>query len=126
SGERSLFILNALFGMYLRISELVETERWMPKMGDFERDLEGNWWFRTVGKGNKERQVSVSDSMLMALKRFRVSRGLTPLPKPGEYTPLIHKTRGQGGITSTRQIRGIVQQCFDLAVQRLQGDGFDE
>ncbi|MGA0805241.1 MAG: tyrosine-type recombinase/integrase [Pseudohongiellaceae bacterium] len=124
--ERTLFIMNALFGMYLRISELVETPRWTPRMGDFERDLQGNWWFRTVGKGNKERVISVSDSMLAALKRFRLSRGLSELPAPGEATSLIHKTRGQGGITSTRQIRGIVQQCFDLAVHALQKDGFSE
>lgn len=124
--ERTLFIMQALFAMYLRISELVETERWNPTMGDFERDLEGNWWFRTVGKGNKERQISVSDAMLKALQRFRASRNLSPLPAPGESTPLIHKTRGQGGITSTRQIRGIVQQCFDAAQSKMQKDGFSE
>jgi site-specific recombinase XerD len=124
--ERTLFIMNALFGMYLRISELVETPRWTPRMGDFERDLDGNWWFRTVGKGNKERIISVSDSMLAALRRFRLSRGLSELPPPGDPTPLIHKQRGQGGITSTRQIRGIVQQCFDRAMQALEKDGFSE
>ncbi|MDG2091516.1 MAG: tyrosine-type recombinase/integrase [Gammaproteobacteria bacterium] len=124
--ERTLFIMQSLFAMYLRISELVETERWSPTMGDFERDLDGNWWFRTVGKGNKERQISVSDAMLKALKRFRESRSLSPLPMPGESIPLIHKTRGQGGITSTRQIRGIVQQCFDGAQNKMQEDGFTE
>lgn len=126
SHERTLFIMNALFGMYLRISELVETGRWSPKMGDFERDLEGNWWFRTVGKGNRERQISVSDAMLQALKRYRKSRSLSELPVPGEYTPLIHKTRGQGGITSTRHIRSIVQKCFDLAEQKMRAEGFSE
>lgn len=124
--ERTVFIMKALFAMYLRISELVETPRWTPKMGDFERDLDGNWWFRTVGKGNKERQISVSEAMLDALKRFRRSRGLSELPSPGEYTPLIHKTRGQGGISSTRQIRGIVQQCFDGAVLAMHEDGFKD
>lgn len=124
--ERTLFIMNALFGMYLRISELVETARWTPTMGDFERDLQGHWWFRTVGKGNKERLVSVSDSMLDALKRFRRSRGLPELPVPGESTPLIHKTKGRGGITSTRQIRHIVQLCFDKAVQAMENDGHTE
>ncbi|MES2624574.1 MAG: tyrosine-type recombinase/integrase [Pseudomonadota bacterium] len=122
--ERTLFILNCLFGMYLRISELVETPRWSPKMDDFERDFEGRWWFRTVGKGNKERQISVSDSMLSALKRFRRSRELSELPAPGDYQPLINKTKGRGGITSTRQIRGIVQHCFDAASERLRKDGF--
>jgi site-specific recombinase XerD len=124
--ERTLFIMSALFGMYLRISELVETSRWAPQMGHFERDIEGNWWFITVGKGNKEREISVSDAMLDALKRYRLSRGLTPLPAPGEPSPLIHKTRGQGGITSTRQIRGIVQQCFDAAERRLRDEDLNE
>ena len=95
-------------------------------MGHFQPDQEGNWWFVTVGKGNKEREISVSDAMLEALKRYRSSRGLPPLPSPGESNPLIHKTRGRGGITSTRQIRGIVQTCFDLAAARMRKEGFVE
>ncbi len=124
--ERTLFIMQALFGMYLRISELVDTPRWTPRMGDFERDLDGNWWFRTVGKGNKERVVSVSDSMLAVLKRYRASRNLAGLPAPGESAPLVHKTRGDGGISSTRQIRSIVQLCFDKAVFKLEQEGQPE
>ncbi|MEQ8313849.1 MAG: site-specific integrase [Gammaproteobacteria bacterium] len=124
--ERTLFIMHALFAMYLRVSELVETSRWQPQMGHFQLDQEGNWWFITVGKGNKEREISVSDAMLESLKRYRLSRGLSPLPSPGEPTPLIHKTRGKGGITSTRQIRGIVQKCFDHAADKMLKEGFAE
>ena len=124
--ERTLFIMNALFAMYLRISELVDTARWQPQMGHFQLDQEGNWWFLTVGKGNKEREISVSDAMLIALKRYRKSRGLPIIPGPGESTPLIHKTRGKGGITSTRQIRGIVQKCFDTAADKMRHEGFEE
>ncbi|MFK7862833.1 MAG: tyrosine-type recombinase/integrase [Pseudohongiellaceae bacterium] len=124
--ERTLFIMNALFAMYLRISELVETTRWQPQMGHFQLDQDGNWWFLTVGKGNKEREISVSDEMLQALKRYRLSRGLPALPGPGEPSPLIHKTRGKGGITSTRQIRGIVQKCFDTAADKMRREGFVE
>lgn len=124
--ERTLFIMNALFAMYLRISELVETSRWQPQMGHFQLDQDGNWWFLTVGKGNKEREISVSDEMLEALKRYRLARGLPSLPGPGESSPLVHKTRGQGGITSTRQIRGIVQKCFDTAAEKMRSEGFLE
>lgn len=124
--ERTLFVMNVLFAMYLRISELVETPRWTPQMGHFQVDQEGNWWFLTVGKGNKEREISVSDAMLDALKRYRLSRGLPGLPMPGETSPLIHRTRGRGGISSTRQIRGIVQKCFDAAREKLQQEGFTE
>lgn len=122
--ERTLFIMNALYGMYLRISELAASDRWQPEMGDFHQDHDGNWWFTTVGKGNKERVIAVSDAMLSALKRYRQSLGLPPLPPPGDPMPLIAKTTGHGPVTSTRRIRIIVQQCFDAAVDRLKEDGF--
>jgi site-specific recombinase XerD len=124
--ERTLFIMNALYGMYLRISELVATPRWQPQMGDFQKDMDGNWWFTTVGKGNKSRNITVSDSMLNALRRYRSYLDLPPLPSLGEQTPLVSKQRGQGAINSTRQIRTIVQQCFDRAYQRMADDNLRE
>lgn len=117
--ERTLFIMNALYGMYLRISELAASKRWEPQMGHFQRDREGNWWFTTVGKGNKQRIITVSDAMLAALKRYRQSLNLSPLPYLSEITPLLSKLKGQGPINSTRQIRTIVQYCFDKAIDRL-------
>src|SRR5690606_15316084 len=117
--ERTRFAMKALSAMYLRISALVETPPWSPKLRDFQRDTDGHWWFPTVGKGNKAPQVSVSDGMMQALIAYRVSRGLSEYPVPGEQSPLIHKTRGKGGITSTRQIRSIVQLCFDKAIALL-------
>jgi site-specific recombinase XerD len=120
--ERSLFILNTLYGMYLRISELTVTERWTPTMGDFERDLDGHWWFNTVGKGNKARKITVSDAMLKALKRYRKSLGLPALPHVGEGTPLISKSRVAEPVKSVRYIRVLVQETFDKAILQLQDD----
>jgi site-specific recombinase XerD len=122
--ERTLFIMNALFSMYLRISELAASPRWTPQMGDFHPDIEGNWWFTTVGKGNK--QLAVSDAMLEALKRYRHSLGLSLLPFPGETRPLLIKEQGKGPISSTRHIRSIVQKCFDAACLKMENDGFNE
>jgi site-specific recombinase XerD len=124
--ERTLFIMNALFAMYLRISELAASERWIPQMGHFYKDMDNNWWFKTVGKGNKERDISVSNAMLEALKRYRISLGLSSLPSPGEATPLIPKAIGKGSIEGTRHIRKIVQCCFDQTIERLNRDGFEE
>ena len=124
--ERTLFIMNALFGMYLRISELSASLRWIPEMGDFFRDIDGNWWFKTVGKGNKARQIAVSDAMLTALKRYRKKQGLSLLPSVGENQPLLFKIKGKGPISSTRQIRHIVQTCFNAAIDRMMQDGFTE
>jgi len=124
--ERSLFIMNALFAMYLRISELAASVRWIPQMGHFYKDMDNNWWFKTVGKGNKERDISVSNAMLEALKRYRLSLGLSSLPSPGETMPLITKIRVKGPVEGTRHIRKIVQHCFDQTIERLKKDGFNE
>lgn len=124
--NRTLFIMKALYGMYLRISELAASARWEPQMGHFQKDADGNWWFLTVGKGNKERLISVSDDMLNALKRYRESLGLMSLPSRGETTPLISKVHGQAAIHSTRQIRSIVQTCFDEAFARMVKDGLKD
>jgi len=53
--ERTLFIMNCLLAMYLRVSELVADERSSPIMGDFKKDRDNNWWFHVTGKGNKNR-----------------------------------------------------------------------
>ncbi len=124
--ERTLFIMNCLFAMYLRVSELVADERSVPVMGDFRRDQDRNWWFHVTGKGNKDRTIVVSDAMLAALKRYRLARGLSPLPAVNEQTPLLIKSRGHGPVTSTRQIRRIVQDCFDAAFARMKADGLEE
>ncbi len=124
--ERTLFILSALYAMYLRISELAASDRWTPKMSDFNRDHDGLWWFTTVGKGNKERQIAVSESMLQALKRWRLYLGLSALPSPADTSPLLPKIKGSGAISSTTFLRKIVQKCFDATMERLQKDGFSE
>jgi len=119
SHERTLFMVSALYSMYLRISELAASERWVPTMNDFHKDQDGLWWFTTVGKGNKERQIAVSDTMLMALKRWRKFQGCTVLPSPADDSPLLPVHRGQGPMSNTTHIRAIVQSCFDQAIQRL-------
>ena len=122
--ERTLFIMSALYSMYLRISELTASKRWTPKMNDFTCDSDNNWWFTTVGKGNKQRQIAVSNSMLQALKRWRSHLKLTPLPSLADNSFLLPKTRGKGPISSTNHIRDIVQNCFDRAIEDLNTDGF--
>jgi site-specific recombinase XerD len=117
--ERTRFILHAMYGMYLRISELCASPRWIPTMNDFSKDHHGNWWFTTVGKGNKKRQIAVSEMVLESLKRWRIFLGLSPLPSPGENQYLIPKIKGFGPIAETVTIRRLIQTCFDLAAQKL-------
>jgi site-specific recombinase XerC len=117
--KRTLFMLQMLYSMYLRISELAASKRWSPKMSDFFRDNNDDWWFRTVGKGNKMRQIAVSNEMLEALKQYREYLGYSPLPAPDEQEPLIQKEKGKGPVQGTRIINRLIQTCFDAAVEKL-------
>ncbi len=124
--ERTLFIMSALYSMYLRISELADSERWTPMMNDFKCDNNNKWWFTTVGKGNKERDIAVSTSMLEALKRWRRHLGLSALPSPSDNSPLLPKTKGKGAIKSINFIREIVQSCFDQAAIKLRSNNLND
>jgi site-specific recombinase XerD len=128
SHERTVFILSCLYGMYLRISELVTSSRWTPTMGDFFKDSAGHWWFRTVGKGNKARQIAVSDAMLEALQHYRERYlNLSPLPFLNEKTPLIsHLKNPYKPIRNDGPIRRLVQECFDQAAELLASQGKHE
>jgi len=114
--ERTLFIITAMYLMYMRISEFAASDRWIPSMNHFYRDSNNQWWFKTLGKGNKLREIAVSDAMLKALGRYRQSLGYSALPSPADNIPLIQKTKGKGAIESTRQIRRLIQDCFNHAI----------
>jgi len=117
--ERTLFIISSMYLMYLRISEFVASERWIPMMNHFYRDSSEQWWFKVLGKGNKVRTIAVSDAMLAALSHYRDTLGLSPLPSPSDNSPLIPKCKGKGSVESTRQIRRLIQACFDRSVLEL-------
>lgn len=97
-----------------------------PKISDFSPTTNGNWWFRTVGKGNKMRQIAVSDNMFEALKEYREYLGYSSLPSSDDQEPLIPKERGKGAMESTRVIRQLIQTCFDNAVYQLRANNEPE
>lgn len=116
--ERTLFLTSAFYLLGLRISELAHNTDRVATMGNFAPDKRGLWWFTTVGKGNKLRDVAVPDELLDALKRYRISLGLPPLPSRDEQTPLLLKLKGKQGL-GTRQIRNLVQDVFNRAIDKL-------
>lgn len=120
--ERTLFLMSAFYLLGLRISELAYSRDRMATMGNFAPDKRGLWWYTTIGKGNKVRDVAVPDELISALKRYREHLNLTPLPHREEETPLFPKFKGQQGL-GTRQIRNIVQMVFDQAITKLQEAG---
>ncbi|MEQ3692177.1 MAG: site-specific integrase [Thalassolituus sp.] len=123
--ERSLFVITAMKTLFLRVSELSERPNWTPMMSHFWQDSDGNWWLKIFGKGRKLRDITVPNSFMDYLKRYRQFRGLSPLPSSGENHPIVEKIRGQGGMTSRQLIR-IVQHVFDMAYDKMkQAEGED-
>lgn len=122
--ERTLFVIATLKSLKLRISELSERPNWLPVMSHFHRDHEGNWWFRAYGKGSKERDVSISNEYIEFLKRYRQSRGLTPLPSKDSSEPVVSSRLKNRGIGS-RQLRNIVECALNEGCHSLIEDGFN-
>lgn len=116
--ERSLFLIVALKVLFLRISELASRPAWQPVMSHFWQDDGNNWWLKVYGKGRKIRDVTVPDSFLPYLTRYRHSRNLSALPRAGEMLPIIAKQRGRGGM-GARQLARLVSAVFKIAYDNL-------
>ena len=122
SFERMLFVVALLKTLYLRVSELSDRSNWQPIWQHFWQDSEGNHWLKVLGKGNKLRDVSVPGALFPYIERYREYR--TQLSDNfNSNAPLVIKNRGTGGMTS-RQLRRIVQQAFDLAYDKMTSESF--
>jgi integrase len=135
--ERSRFLICLMYACYLRISEVAARPGFSPVMGQFRRDAKTGVWGYDIprSKGGKRRTVAVSQALLEALTRYRTFLGLSPLPAPGEQTPLFvrHKAaahgREQGELNANlgiRQLRDLVMAVFEQAASLAEQDGFDQ
>jgi site-specific recombinase XerD len=120
--ERTLFIIAMLKTLYLRISELSDRANWQPVWKHFWQDSDGNHWLKVLGKGNKIRDISVPNALSPYINRYQSYRASVNSTF-GANSTLVSKNRGAGGMTS-RQLRRIVQQAFDLAYDRMMSEGF--
>ncbi|MCE3238749.1 MAG: Phage integrase family protein [Gammaproteobacteria bacterium] len=116
--EKTLFIMSILYLLYPLPSELLASDHWIPKMNHFYQDKNQNWWFK-VNKNGKLRAIAVSDDMLNALKRYRLTRGLTSLPSPEDDSPLLILKGGKDAISQKKKLKRLIQPCFDKAVIQL-------
>ena len=124
SYERMLFIVALLKTLYLRISELSERANWQPIWQHLWQDTEGNNWLKVLGKGNKLRDISVPSALFPYINRYRDYRAQLNA-NFNSNAPLVIKNRGSGGMTS-RQLRRIVQQAFDLAYDKMVSENFND
>ncbi|AEY01814.1 integrase family protein [Oceanimonas sp. GK1] len=135
--ERTLFLVSLMYGCYLRISEVAARPGFSPVMSQFRRDAKTGIWsfYIPVSKGGKKRTVAVSRELLDALKRYRAYLELSPLPAPGEATPLFvrHRAAGRGrdrGLLNAnlgiRQLRELLNELLAAAADAAMTDGFDQ
>jgi len=104
-----------------------------PVMGDFARSTVGNktyWELPVCGKGEKDRWIPLPEEYL-GMKRYRKYRNLaplpsplSPLPSPGETSPMVTRVNSDTPITHKRQIERIVEQSIMMAVERMEKDNF--
>jgi integrase len=117
--ERARFVLALLYFLALRVGEAAS-----HTMGAFVQ-VRGGWVFCVRGKGGKQAEVPVHEELLAALRRYRASLSLPPLPPPGDPTSLLLSRRGRRGITA-RRISQVLKGLFARAAQDLAARGQDE
>lgn len=121
--ETALFVVVTMKSLYLRVSEISVRDNWRPVMGHFFKDSDDRWWLKILGKGNKERKVSVPDAYLPYLKRYREYRGLTGLPLSNEKEPLLekkyHSEAGNNFGYSNSRLRQMINETFELCALEL-------
>jgi hypothetical protein len=122
-GERTLFIIAAALYLYLRISDLGYDYGHCPTMSSFIFDA-GTWWFIHSDR-NPPARSRVNAAFLQYLTRYRVSRGLSPLPESNEDEPLLETVHGRGGL-GPRCIIKTVKSSLAEVHRSLLADGYDE
>ena len=105
---RAKYIIHTLFYTGLRLGELSQ-----HTMADFIL-IEGEWYLKIIGKGEKPRKIVVVDEYLDALVSFRKTLEFqAPFPQFNEMTPLVP---AQDKITPIyqRRIDQILKWAFEL------------
>jgi site-specific recombinase XerD len=111
--ERTRFLVALLYLLGPRVSEVAS-----HTMDSF-RQSRGRWWWHVTGKGQRQERIPVNQDMLQALQAYRSFLGLSPLPQPGETTPLVLSLKGTAGITANMIYR-VIKDLFGQAAARLQ------
>lgn len=112
--ERTLFIVAAMYFLYLRTSDLlINNSGRCLSMGAFVQ-IDSEWWLDLDSSDSFPSKISVNPDFLPYLVRYRKSRGLTPLPTPNEPIPLLETVHGRPGLRA-RQVRSDVKEVLTQA-----------
>lgn len=113
--ERLRYLFRLLYLLGPRVSEIAS-----HTMSSFIQSR-GRWWWKVLGKGQREERVPVNDDMLQALYRYRQFHDLPALPQPDEQTPLLLSVTGRNAI-SANMIYRLVKEVVKAAAAQLEAD----
>jgi site-specific recombinase XerD len=119
---RVRWLFSLLYICGLRISEVTGNS-----MGFFfcrrDKDGEERWWLEVTGKGDKTRLVPATNELMVELAHYRRENGLTPLPLPGDPTPLLLPIGGKQRSLTRSAVHLIVKEVFGRAAARIRQRG---
>ncbi|ANO35644.1 hypothetical protein A6E01_20755 (plasmid) [Vibrio breoganii] len=91
--NRARFLLAMLYHLYPRISEVTARPGHTPRMNNF-KIIRGHWFYKIPrSKGGKTRSVACPHELVVELKRYRKTLGLSSLPTPEDESPLLVRVR---------------------------------
>lgn len=103
----------------LYLSSARRSEVSSASMADFYRDDgDGLWYWKVQGKGQKERDVPVSDELLAEFVTYRRFHSLPDEPGVHEETPLVLSITGKSGLTP-KAVYLIVKEICQRAAEAL-------
>ncbi|MEO2219513.1 site-specific integrase [Chromobacterium vaccinii] len=117
--ERALWLFTLLYLTGARRGEVAAA-----RAGDLAR-RNGNWWWHVVGKGGVSARIPLSDELMDAMARYRLSLGLSPHPSVGEDTPLVCRVGGKGQAKSLSD-KAIYLICKEVFARAQAGAPSDE
>lgn len=113
--------------LYLTAARLSEAAG--ARMGSFERDDGGAWWWRVVGKGQVEALIPATPDLMESLREYRAFYGLPPLPSQGEKTPLVMRLDGPSAgdaLLSDNMVYRAAKKIFEGAAAAAEVEGLSE
>lgn len=104
---RCRWLFSVLYHTGMRREEIAH-----GRMGDFQRRNK-SWSLRVVGKGHKERFVTVNSTLLAELLVYRGYLGLDEFPVPGETLPLVVS------VNAARHAKTMTPRAIGMIVSRV-------
>ena len=106
---RDRFLFQAYVGTGARLSELTGAT-----MGAIYAEADARWWLDVLGKGQRQRRLPVTMTLLSAFRAYRAAYGLMPITQRDDPTPLVLATRGT-------TLDGVTDEAVSKAIKALFG-----